>query len=157
MSLIWSEAMHITNNNERSTGEKPIKCPYCPDKFADPARRHKHVARVHSDKPTKRRRKAPFVLVSCKAIPDETWVYRGFLLLAAQSFCVMRFYVCLTQIELCTTIDPMGIYTFIFFGFFLAHWQSFRNFSGLRCYNDYYILHILWINLRYPTKNNVKE
>ena len=72
VSLVISKAMHTANNYEHSTGEKPIKCPYCPDKFADPARRHKHVARVHSDMPTKRRRKAPFVLVSSKVAPDET-------------------------------------------------------------------------------------
>ena len=65
--LVQSKAIHITNNNEHSTGEKPIKCPYCPEKFADPARRHKHVSRDHSDKPRKKRRKAPFDLVLRKA------------------------------------------------------------------------------------------
>jgi hypothetical protein len=73
VSLLRSKVLHIANDNEYSTGEKPIKCPYCSDKFADPARRHKHVARVHSDKPTKRRRRAPFVLGSNKAThPGET-------------------------------------------------------------------------------------
>lgn len=73
VSLVQSKVLHIANNNVYSTGEKPIKCPYCLEAFADPARRHKHVARVHSDKPTKRRRKAPFVLGSNKAThPGET-------------------------------------------------------------------------------------